>query len=70
MKKRLYVIKAMHYGTKSTVRTNNEESKEFEIREALKQGCVLSPLLFSAVVDEIIKRAKKMMKPQIMGYWK
>lgn len=61
-------MKAMYHTTRNIVRTNNKESKEFEIKEGLKQECVLRPLLFS--VGEAMKRAKMRMKPLIMGYWK
>lgn len=37
------------------VRTNNEEPRKSETKIGVKQGCVLSPLLFSIVIDEAIK---------------
>lgn len=64
------VIKDMRHTIRKIVRRNNEEFKEFEIKKGLKQGCVLSSLLFSVVVNEAIKRAKKKTKPLTMGYWR
>jgi hypothetical protein len=40
----------------------NQESAEFESNIGLKQRCVLSALLFSIVIDDIIKNAKKNVK--------
>jgi hypothetical protein len=40
----------------------NQESAKFESNIGLKQRCVLSALLFSIVIDDIIKSAKKNVK--------
>ena len=52
----------------NTVRTNNEESKEFRTKIGVKQGCVLSPILFRVVLHEAIKKAKKKMRKLTPGY--
>jgi DNA-directed RNA polymerase specialized sigma24 family protein len=36
----------------------------------LKQGCVLSPLLFSIVIDDILKKCKEKYKNLAVGKWK
>ena len=59
----------MYTGKTNIVRTNNDEFREFKTRKGVKQGCVLSPLLFSAVLDEAIKEAKRKMKKLTLGYW-
>lgn len=63
------ILKAMYRNNTNIVRTNNEESREFVTEIGVKQGCVLSPLLFSIVIDEAIKNAKKKMKTLKLGHW-
>lgn len=69
-KETIEVVRALYKNNRNIVRTNNEESKEFITEIGVKQGCVLSPLLFSVVIDEAIKEAKKKMKKLKLGYWK
>jgi hypothetical protein len=40
----------------------NQESADFGTKMGLKQGCALTPLLFSIVIDDIIRNAKKNVK--------
>lgn len=44
---------------KNTFDRVNKESSEFEIKIGLKQGCLLSPLLFFIVIDDAIKKSKR-----------
>jgi len=55
--KTLRVIKAMLQGTKARVRIGKEETEEFEIVRGVKQGSVLSPSLFVAVMDWVLHEA-------------
>jgi hypothetical protein len=48
----------------------NQESTEFEAKIGLKQGCVLSPLLFSIVTDDTIKECKEKCESLTVGSWK
>lgn len=68
-KRTIEILKSMYRNNTNIVRTNNEESREFVTEIRVKQGCVLSPLLFSIVLDEAIKNAKKKMKTLKLGYW-
>ena len=63
------LIKIIYKDNKNIVRTYNEESREFETMVGVKQGCALSPLLFSLILDEAMKEAKKKMKTLKLGYW-
>jgi hypothetical protein len=45
----------------------NQESAEFVMKLGLKQGCVLRPLLFSIVIDDIIKEWKGQCKSLTVG---
>lgn len=49
---------------------NNEESREFTAEIGVKQGCVLSPLLFTIVIDEAVKEAKRKVRKVKLGYWR
>ena len=46
-------IKAMYTRMASCVRANGELSEFFECPQGLRQGCVLSPTLFSVIINEI-----------------
>ncbi|XP_031358768.1 uncharacterized protein LOC116182371 [Photinus pyralis] len=48
-------IKGLYENNKSYVRKNNRQSTTFEISEGLRQGGVLSPILFLLIMDHIIK---------------
>ena len=48
-------IMSLYRTTRNYVRTDNMESREFVVKEGLRQGGVLSPLLFNLVMDDIIK---------------
>ncbi|GJQ68068.1 hypothetical protein Trydic_g10685 [Trypoxylus dichotomus] len=64
------MIKALYKSNKNKVRTSNAESAEFESQIGLKQGCVLSPLLFSILIDDAVKKAKQKGKNMKVGNWK
>ena len=44
--------------TKSYIRTNNTESKEFVTREDMRQGGVLNLTTFNVILDEAAKEVK------------
>ena len=49
------VVKNMYESVKACVRINNECTDFFECSEGLRQGCLLSPILFSMFVNEFTK---------------
>ena len=55
-KKYIDVITAVYEKTKCCVRIGRENTSSFEIKTGVRQGCVLSPFLFSLVIDYILKR--------------
>lgn len=46
-------LKRIYVGTRSVVRTKDGLSDKFVTRKGVKQGCVLSPLLFNLYVAEL-----------------
>lgn len=50
------IIRATIEGTKSRCRIGNQLSEEFEIRKGVKQGDVLSPLIFNLVLEKAIRQ--------------
>jgi hypothetical protein len=57
-----YDSQALYKNNRNKIRMYNPESAEFGTKIGLKQGCALSPLLFSTVIDDIIRNAKKNVK--------
>jgi hypothetical protein len=53
------VIKAMYEGATTAVKCNNGESKEFEVKVGVHQGSVLSPLLFTVVLEALSKEFRE-----------
>ncbi|KAL1448667.1 hypothetical protein WDU94_003512 [Cyamophila willieti] len=51
------IIGNLYWQQKATIRTDNSESEEVSIRRGVRQGCVISPLLFNLYSEEIFKEA-------------
>ena len=58
--KMLTVIRQFHEGMGARVRTDGEHSEWFDVTQGLRQGCVLSPLIFiiffAAVTHAVVVR--------------
>ena len=52
--KMLNSLKSLYEHVQCTVRVNGCHSDWFDVHVSLKQGCVLSPLLFNAFVNDLI----------------
>lgn len=63
-------IKSLYLQTESYVRLRNEKSETFRYSTGLKQGCILSPILFNAVLDEVLKASRQNLKSYIVGSWR
>ena len=48
------LIKDWYSNTRSVVRVNNQLSESFPVKRSVKQGSVLSPTLFIAVMDSLL----------------
>jgi len=51
------VITAFYDGTYCRVKVQGEKTSPFEVRTGVRQGCVLSPLLFNVVIDWIMNKS-------------
>ena len=49
------IIQGLYSGTWCQVRTTDGMSEAFEVRSGVRQGCVLSPLLFNGFMDRILR---------------
>lgn len=61
------MVKSLYNKTTNIVRTRNEESSEFVTTRGLRQGCVLSPLLFALIMDDVVKECKKVTRKYKIG---
>lgn len=61
-------IKSFYKNTKNYVRYKGTQSKEFITEDGLRQGAVLSPLLFILAMDEMIKLVKTQISAVTAGY--
>ncbi len=55
----LRAIQSLYICSQAAVRTREGETYWFEVKCGLRQGCVLSPLLFIIFLDNIMKRANQ-----------
>ena len=53
------VIQFMYVGVTTVVKMKGEESKEFEVKVGVHQGSVLSPLLFTIVLEALCRHFRK-----------
>ena len=49
------IIEVLHAGTWCHVRTTHGTSQDFGVKTGVRQGCVLSPILFNCFMDRILK---------------
>ena len=52
-------LKAVYTGTSSEVKVGEEHSKPFRVACGLRQGCILSPLLFLLYINSLISKLKE-----------
>ena len=50
------IIEDLYVETWCHVRTTERTSQDFEVKTGVRQGCVLSPILFNCAMDRILKQ--------------
>lgn len=55
--KDIRIISNLYWKQKARVRVENALSGEFEVRQGVRQGCVLSPLLFNVYSERLFREA-------------
>lgn len=64
------VIKALCRGNTNCLRIDKEYLREHITEIAVKQGCVLIPLLFASVIHEAVKTSKKKLMNANIRHWR
>ena len=52
-------IKAIYEVIRNYVRKDREQSEEFGAKEVLRQGVVLSPILFIMIMNDVAKKSSR-----------
>ena len=55
----LKFLQALYEGSMCRVKANSQVSDDFEVNTGLRQGCVLSPLLFFLYINVSVKKLKE-----------
>lgn len=50
----LSALQGLYHGVKSSVKVNNILTDWFDVNSGVKQGCLLSPTLFSLFIDDLV----------------
>ena len=50
-------MKALNENSRYAIKVNNASTDWFSIKTRVRQGCILSPLLFGITIDGVMKRS-------------
>ena len=65
--KMLRVLKSLYNGVQSSVVVGEEMTDWFRVNVGLRQGCMLSPILFILVIDELAREVKRFGRDTRLG---
>ena len=57
MKRIIDIVKCLYNNSRCAVRTEGELAEWFQTVTGVRQGCILSPLIFLLVIDWVMKKA-------------
>jgi len=55
----IWLLKGLYDHAKGTVRVDNEHTEEFPFEQGVRQGCLVSPLLFKAIGERIMREVEE-----------
>ena len=55
----LWFLQSLYQGTSCQVKVGDKRIRVFDVNVGLRQGCVLSPLLFSLYINSLVEELKK-----------
>ena len=53
------VVRSMYSAVQSAVRVGEEQTEWFELNTGVRQGCVMSPILFSLFINGLARASKQ-----------
>ena len=51
-------VQSLYENVECSLRVNGHQTEWFSVKRGLKQGCLLSPLLFNLFVNELVEKIK------------
>ena len=66
----LNIIKAIYYKSTANIILNSKNLKAFPLRSGTRQGCPLSPLLYSTVLEVLARSIKQQKENKMHPNWK
>ena len=51
------LMKALYHDTQSTVRVEGELTEWFRVNTGIRQGCLMSPMLFNVYIDHVVRKS-------------
>ncbi len=63
------LLQALYKDTKSAVRVEGDLTDWFNVNTGLRQGCLMSPLLFNVYIDHVLRRAIKEVEEEEKMMW-
>ena len=63
----IHVLKSLYSKVQCTAKINGFVTDWFNVSVGLKQGCILSPVLFNAFMDDLVKMIRKQKKGVTYG---
>ena len=64
------ICKGLYEGVQASVQVDGQQSRWFRVEEGLRQGCPLSPLLYSIYIMEMVEELEReSLGVKVSGVW-